>query len=305
MTTRKITLLSVFAFLLIVSILQGISGSISPVKTIKTDSDPDAISITKDGKTIEIVKKNNTWYVGEANYIANKSEVERMIKEIKEIKILDKIAKLGNEDTEEKYGLTANRSSTVRAFKGGKEIQSILVGKTSSTNSQTYCAVSGKKDICLVSGNIASTFGKSETDLRGKTVYAVEESEVTGASVKMGATSWTVSKAGKKDADWQISGVQGVELDQSETTKWIQNVAFMNISSWIDDGTALPANKLTSFTLLTSGDPVTVDIYEVKAGEDSKYYGTCSVTPHKFELTKAQTEKFTKTPESLNVKNKA
>ena len=91
MTTRKITLLAVFAFLLAVCIIQGITGAINPVKTIKTDAEPDAITISKDGKTVELTKNGFGWQVGSENYIANKSDVEKMIKEIQEVEILDKI----------------------------------------------------------------------------------------------------------------------------------------------------------------------------------------------------------------------
>ena len=306
MTTRKITLLAVFAFLLAVCIIQGITGAINPVKTIKTDAEPDAITITKDGKTVELTKNGFGWQVGSENYIANKSDVEKMIKEIQEIKILDKIARLGNAENDEKYNLSESRATFVRAFKDGKEIQSLMLGKTSPTGSQTYGSVSGKKDIFLFSGNLISTFDKTEESLRSKTVYSIEENMITGANVEMGAQNWTLTKEPGKSAKnsdaWKISGTSDFEVDSNEAKKWIQNVAFMNISSWIDDGTALPKEKLVSFKLFTTSETVSVEIYEQKNGDETKYYGTCSRTPHKFELTKTQTEKFTKNPETLKAK---
>lgn len=306
MTTRKITLLAVFAFLLVVCIVQGITGAINPVKTIKTDAEPDAITISKDGKTVELTKNGFGWQVGSENYIANKSDVEKMIKEIQEVKILDKIARLGNAENDEKYNLSESRATFVRAFKDGKEIQSLMLGKTSPTGSQIYGSVSGKKDIFLFSGNLISTFDKTEESLRSKTVYSIEENMITGATVEMGAQNWTLTKEpGKnaKDSDaWKISGTADFEIDSNEAKKWIQNVAFMNISSWIDDGTALPKEKLVSFKLFTTSETVSVEIYETKNGDETKYYGTCSRTPHKFELTKTQTEKFTKNPETLKAK---
>lgn len=306
MKTRKIALLAVFAFLLAVCIIQGITGAISPVKTIKTDAEPDAITITKDGKTIELTKNGFGWQVGSDNYIANKYDVEKMIKEIQEVKILDKIARLGNADNDEKYSLSESRATFVRAFKDGKEIQLLMLGKTSPTGSQTYGSVSGKKDIYLFSGNLISTFDKTEESLRSKTVYAIEENDITGASVDMGGKNWTLTKETGKNAkgydSWKISGTSDFEIDSAEAKKWIQNVAFMNITSWIDDGTALPKDKLVSFNLFTNSETVSVDIFEQKNGDETKYYGTCSRTPHKFELTKTQTEKFTKNPETLKAK---
>lgn len=304
-STRKIVLLAIFVFLLAVCIIQGIVGSINPVKTIKTNDEPNAITITKDEQTIELLKKNNTWLVGKDEYIANKSDVEKMIKEIQEIKILDKVARSGNAENDEKYNLTESKQTVVKAFKNGKEIQSFLLGKTSSTGSQTYACIANSKDIVLLSGNVLSAFNKDEESLRGKTVYAIEESEITGASVTSGAKSWTLTKNSEKSGknsgnSWSISGVPEFAVNAEEAQKWIRNVAFMNISGWISDDTALPAKKLTSFQLFTkSGKTVSVELYEKQEGENTKYIGTCSETSHKFELTKAQTDKFTKEPDSL------
>ncbi len=306
MTTRKITLLAVFTFLLAVCIIQGITGAINPVKTIKIDAEPDAITISKDGTTVELTKSAYGWQVGSDNYIANKSDVEKMVKEIQEVKILDKVARLGNNENDEKYNLSESRATFVRAFKGGKEIQTLMLGKTSPTGSQTYGSVSGKKDVFLFSGNLISTFDKTEESLRSKTVYSIEENMITGANVDMGKQNWTLEKDSEKNTknsdEWKISGTADFEVDPNEAKRWIQNVAYMNISSWIDDGTVLPKEKLVSFSLYTTSDTVYVEIYEQKNGDETKYYGTCNRTPHKFELTKAQTEKFTKNPETLKAK---
>lgn len=303
--TRKIVLLAIFVFLLAVCIFQGIVGSINPVKTIKTDSEIDAITISKDTNTIELIKKNNVWFVGKDNYIANKSDVERMIKEISEIKILDKVARLGNAENDEKYSLSEGKKTVVKAFKDGKEIQSVSLGKTSSTGSQTYAALANKKDIYLISGNVLSAFSKSEVDLRGKTVYSIEENEINSVNVTKGAKNWTLARSaekGKKDSDvWTISGIPEFTVDSEEAKKWIQNIAFLNISNWINDSTSLPANKIVSFKINTNSETVTVDIYEQNPGEEN-YIATCSRTTHKFELTKSQIDKFTKDPETLKAK---
>lgn len=306
MTTRKITLLAVFVFLLAVCIIQGIAGAINPVKIVKTSETPDTISITKDGNTFEITKNAYGWNVGKDNYIASKSDIERMVKEIQEVKILDKIARLGNAENDEKYSLSESKATVVRAYKGGKEIQTLMVGKTSATGSQTYGSVSGKKDILLLSGNLVSVFGKTEEELRTKTVYSIEENLINGASVTFGNEDWTltkdVDKENKNQTVWKLSGSADFETDFNEAKRWIQNVAYMNIDSWISDDTVFPKQKFATFKLFTSGETVLVEFYEKKDADKTKYIGICSRSPHKFELTKAQTEKFTKKAETLKVK---
>lgn len=308
MKTRKIVLLAVSAFLLCVCIAQGITGSISPVKTIKTDAEPDTITISNSNNSVTLTHKNNFWYVGNNNYIASDTEVDNMIKAVKEIKILDKIGKFGSA-LDERYNLTDEKATTVIATKDGKEIASLRIGKASATGSQTYACINGKTDILLLSGNLTSTFGKDEASLRSKTVYTVEEENVAAAEITMGTRTWGLENSAKKGekALWQITGNSPkVELDQDAAQAWIRNICFLNINSWIDDSTALPANKLTSFSLKTTGgETILVDIYEKKAGNDTQYIGTCSRTPHKFELTKYLTEKFTKQLDELKVKAEA
>ncbi|MBQ5999579.1 MAG: DUF4340 domain-containing protein [Treponema sp.] len=308
MKTRKIVLLAVSAFLLCVCIAQGITGSISPVKTIKTDAEPDTITISNSNNSVTLTHKNNFWYVGNNNYIASDTEVDNMIKAVKEIKILDKIGKFGSA-LDERYNLTDEKATTVIATKDGKEIASLRIGKASATGSQTYACINGKTDILLLSGNLTSTFGKDEASLRSKTVYTVEEENVAAAEITMGTRTWGLENSAKKGekALWQITGNSSkVELDQDAAQAWIRNICFLNINSWIDDSTALPANKLTSFSLKTTGgETILVDIYEKKAGNDTQYIGTCSRTPHKFELTKYLTEKFTKQLDELKVKAEA
>ncbi|MBQ1629670.1 MAG: DUF4340 domain-containing protein [Treponema sp.] len=308
MKTRKIILLSICAFLLCVCIAQGITGSISPVKTIKTDADPDTITISNSNSSVTLTHKNNYWYVGNNNYIATAAEVDNMLKAVKEIKVLDKIGKFGSA-LDERYNLTDEKATTVIATKDGKEVALLRIGKTSSTGSQTYACINGKTDILLLSGNLTSIFGKDEASLRSKTIYTIEEENVAAAEITMGTRTWGLENSAKKGekAVWQITGNSPkVDLDQEAAQAWIRNVCFLNINSWIEDNTDLPANKLTSFSLKTTGgETILVDIYEKKTGNDSQYIGTCSRTPHKFDLTKYLTEKFTKQLDELKTKAEA
>ncbi len=306
MTQRKIILIVVCALLACDCIIQGILANISPVKTIKTDLSPDTITIQSAAETTVLTAGANGWSINTDNYLATKSDVDAMLKALKEVKVLDKVGKIGNADYDARYNLTDEKAKTVTATKDGKQIAALRIGKASSTGSQTYATVNGAKDIVLVSGNLTSTFGKSAVELRAKTVYSIEENAVAAAQITMGAKTWglqNTAKAGDK-AVWALTGnVPAIELDQDAAQSWIRNVCFLNVNSWLDDSAALPPNKLTSFTLTTtSGETVFVDIYEKKAGDDTQYIGTCSRTPHKFDLTKYLTEKFTKDYEELKVK---
>lgn len=303
MTTRKIVLLAIFFALLAVCIVQGVLGSINPVKIIKTDATPDTITISTATEQTVLSLNNGSWFIGDDNYVATKTDVDSMIKAIKEIKVLDKVGRVGSAQ-DEKYNLTDEKARTVTAVKAGKEIAVIRIGKTTSTNAQTYACVNGKNDIYLLSGNLVSTFSKSAAELRSKTIYTVEENDFVSAQVTKGSRTWGIEKNPNDKNSWILTGAAPeMQLDQELARSWVQSICFMNINSWIDDGTPLPANKLTSFQMqIKSGATIVVDIYEQPAGDDTKYIGTCNLTPHKFDLTKYLTEKFAKDCTELQTK---
>ena len=297
MKTRKIILLAACAVLLCVCVVQGITGLKNPVKTFTLNDSPDKITISGDGLDVLLTLKVNTWYVGTDNFSVNKADADRIVNAVKEVKVLNSIGRTGNELLEERYGLGESKAIKVSAFKNGKELRTITVGKTSSTGAQSYIVFGGNKEIFLASSNLRSAFDKSADDLRSKNVYSVTKSDITAISVTSGDGTWGIERKIGEDnkIEWTANGIAaGTEIDTSKADSWLQQLSSLNVSSWLPNDTVFPSEKDVEVELTTAGEKVSVTLYKQGSGDDVKYFCTGSKSSHKFELTKSAAEKYLK-----------
>ncbi len=302
MKMRKTILLAACAALLAVCIVQAIMSLKPPVEELTLSESPDKITITGAGLDVLLTLEGNTWYVGSDNFSVSAADSGRILNAVKEIKVLDVIGKTGNEAMEERYELDAAKAITVTAFKADKTLRTITVGKTSSTGSQTYIALDGKKDILLAATNLRSAFDKSADDLRSKNVYSFSKNDITAVSVTQNGSAWGAERheGDGGAAEWSATGsAAGTELDKDKTDSWVQQLASLLVSSWLENSAELPAEKAAEAEILTAADKATVSLYRVEDGGDDSYYCTSNKTPHKFTLTKSAAEKFLKTADAL------
>ncbi|MGP1458094.1 MAG: DUF4340 domain-containing protein [Treponema sp.] len=296
MKTRKIILLAACAVLLGVIGVQTALGLKNPVKTFALGDAPDKITIRGDGLDILLTLENGVWYVGDDKFAVNAADADRIVNAVKEVKTLDAVGKLGSAPLEERYGLTGAKAIKVSAFKDGKEIRALTVGKTSSTGAQAYLTLEGKKDIFLASSNLRASFGKSSDELKSKNVYALPKSDITAVTVTVKGSTWGIAKMTGDDKDeWTATGVEeGSAVDKEKANAWAGQISSLNVSSWLPKGTALPADAAADIEIKTADDTVTLRLFRTEGAADETYYCTSNKTPHAFELTKNAAEKFFK-----------
>lgn len=302
MKPRKIVLLSLIGFLLIVCIIQAILGARNPVKTLKTDEGFDLITIQKNGETIELALDGSDWYVGKDDFKVNANDMTNIQNNLKEIKVLDTIGRLSSEEFNERYDLNDEKAIVVKASKGGKEIRSIRVGKASSTGSQTYITVGSSKEINLVSGNLNSVFNKSEDSLKSKSVYTITGSNVTAVSVTTTSEAWGANRTTDENGSvaWTFTGAaSSSESDSSKVNSWIGQIASLNANSWVSASKTLPSKKEVSVEIDSTEGKITVDVYSEKEDDKTKYYGVSNKTSHKFELSESTAKRFIKNYKDL------
>lgn len=300
MKTRKTVLLSCIGVLLVICIVQAIVLGRNPVKTIKTDETFDSITIEKSGEKIEFTLENNDWFVGNGNYKANQTDINNMTNNLKEIKILDKVARLSSDEANERYDLNEAKAIKVSASKDGNVVREITVGKASSTGSQTYVAIGSSKDINLVSGNLYSVFSKSEDSYRSKTVFEIKGTSVSSVKVSTKSENWSVVKANTEEIAWNLEGdASGKENDSSKVNSWIGQIVNCTASAWAVDSKALPSQKDAEVQIESTEGNITIDIYSEEVDDKTKYFATSNQTSHKFELSENSAKRYIKSYEDL------
>ncbi len=300
MKPRKIALLSAIAVLIVLLVAQILTPPRGSVREMKLSEAPDTIVITHGADSVTLALKDGSWVVGDAQYPADASTAQRIAASIEAIKVLDTVAKTGDDAVLARYGLDAANAITIKALKGGKELRTILVGKDAPTASQTYVTLQGGRDIYLASGTLRATFGVNVDELRSKVVYSVKYDDISKITVNSPAGSWTLEKTGSPAA-WALASDENqrsaeavsrtatakssaISIDPDKAAAWIKSLAELTADSWLADGASLPNVAPTTVTLGLGDHEVSVSIYPSGSGHDMKYLCTSSATPYKFVM---------------------
>ncbi|MGI5096947.1 DUF4340 domain-containing protein [Treponema socranskii] len=300
MSKRKIILLTACVLLFGIYIAQLASSLRSSVKNKTLGADPDKLTIENASAVIELAKSDDGWTVGERRYKADTNIVDALVNAVKNIRVLDTVAQAGNDTVDERYEIDKTNAIVVKAYKGNELVRTLTIGKASSTGSQSYLTLDGKKDICLVSGTLRDTFKKDVAALRSKVVYAVDTSDLTAVSESMGSTVLSIVKSGDPAA-WTATG-STVGVDAEKAANWAASLTRLNADSWLDDDFVLPAASESVTVITAGGKAITVSVYKEGDGDEAKYYGTCSETPYKFSLSRYSAGKYLKTAADISAK---
>lgn len=180
---RKLLLICSIVVLAIVYVLQLTLGGASAVRVVTVDVPIDAIEITlSSAGTIRLVRDVDAWFVSDTQNSAERKPadetvVSTLLAAISTVKTLGRVS--GNPESGA-FGL--DTPITVSAFSSGKKVRTIIVGNTSPTMMQTYCQLDSSNDVLLVSGNLRTTFDKSEESLLAPEPSAPENSPMDESS---------------------------------------------------------------------------------------------------------------------------
>ena len=300
MKARKIVLASGCLVLLIIAIIQAVTGRIDPVKILSVKEEIDEIVIERPEGNLNLKKSGEDWFIND-KYVANYNEIEGIADSFSEVKILGKVTKTDNEEVLSKYDLNKDKAYKVTVLHDGKKLASYSVGKSTSTDSQVYIMIGDSNEVSMAQGNLKDDCSKTINELRSKAVLQLQKDDMTSVTVKpVDGKAWTVTRSGEGNI-WNISGegTGGLELDSEITSNWFQGCATLAATDWLGDNEEIPAEKIIDVEIMT-GKKVTLSLYQGRDEEGTElYWGSSSETPYNFKLAKYSVQKYHKNPEDF------
>ncbi|MGN0739401.1 MAG: DUF4340 domain-containing protein [Treponema sp.] len=285
MSKRKIFLISAILILAVTYIFQLAFSAAGKIKEIKIKEIPDSILIENKKEKIELSKLDGSWFT-EDKLPVKTDAVNYIIDTVSNIKIIDTVSKSNSESELAKYGLT--EPVTVSSFFNKKQIQKILLGKTSTTGNQTYIKIDGKKEIYLAAGNLNSIFGVTQNELLDMTLYSVKENEVFKVQLLEGADNrniFTAEKSGEiANFNWKITKTDDADYDLSKFNpekfqSWINSLLELKAQDWIEDWqdfSSLEKNNSSTTLIINAADKeIKINIFD-NDEEESKAVCICS-----------------------------
>lgn len=288
--TRKAALCAAIAVLAAVYTLQLILGAPDTVKVESLAGTPDAIEITRPGMAaLRLTESGGKWLIGDKGYPADGARVEAMTKALGTIKILGRVS--GDAESGE-YGLGEAERLLVTAWKDGKKLRSLTVGKNAVTAQQSYVQLDDGSDVLLVSGALKGVFDRDTDSLRDKTIWTLTADALSRVSVS-GGKSWAIEKSGEPPV-WALAAGSSVtgELDAEKAVSWVSGLLSVKASGFVPGDGELPAATLGKVALTAGGKEYWIAVHE--KGEDNRYLCSSSESPYAFYLSAAAAEKFLK-----------
>ncbi len=288
--TRKAALCAAIAVLAAVYALQLVLGAPDTVKVESLAGTPDAIEITRPGMAaLRLTASGDKWLIGDKDYPADGARVEAMTKALGTIKILGRVS--GDAESGE-YGLGEAERLLVTAWKDGKKIRSLTVGKNAVTAQQSYVQLDDGSDVLLVSGALKGVFDRDADSLRDKTIWTLTADALSRVSVS-GGKSWAIEKSGEPPV-WGLAAGSSVtgELDAEKAASWVSGLLSVKASGFVPGDGDIPASTLGKTVLTAGGKEYWIAVHE--KGEDGRYLCSSSESPYAFYLSAASAEKFLK-----------
>ena len=134
---------------------------------MKTFVSGDISSINYSG--FELKRSGDDWLLP-SGYKIQKSAIDRITKELSDLKLIDMISKSKQYST---YGLDKSKNLTV--YNGDKELLNIEIGSTSNSGNYTYVKLPNRDEVYSVRGDLNRELSKSEEQLRNRVILSCDD----------------------------------------------------------------------------------------------------------------------------------
>ena len=303
--------------------LQLVFTGKSKQETLTLKESPDSLLITSPANgQIKLQKENDSWFIGEQKYPADSDVVQRLLDSIVNMKTLG-TASSSSQDEESRYGLVQGQAVEVEAYLENKLLRKIKIGKSTATGGQTYIQLDSKPQVYLLGESLDGLFTKSVDELRNKAVYDLGQGNIISVNLDDGSSELSLEKdfsavdssdgETESGVNWKLlssnSGVKQESLDKDKITAWVNGLAFLRVSKWMEDNYALPKELLPSNTIelkTADGKSVILQAYLTKAEEKTtdengeektvpaEYVFKASLSPYYFTLSASSQGKLLK-----------
>lgn len=280
----------------------------------------DDIMVTREKGPLHLYMKDSIWVIGDEAYPADKTKVENMEKEMRDLKITDLISR---SPYYEKYKLTEDKAVRVTVKKEGKIMRDILLGKISSTNRNTYIKFPDKNEIYLASGDITREFEKEVNELRDMDICEISSDSITsvelvykGSRLKFlketteekDTTAGTPDKVKEAEKDkqptkierWICKQYRNIPLDKNKVDPFIKSFCSVKADSYSDKKKGIMKGFICAVKSRVHDKDIEHKIH--KEDSDGKYFCTSTESPYVFMISEWKAKNFFKTIEDFKEK---
>ncbi len=278
----------------------------------------DRLVLVKDSNKIELDKKDDQWILEKSGYRADNTKAQKMVDALADLTLT---ALVSESSSYERYGLSANEKTLVKAYIDGKAVRQINVGKAAPTYQHTFVLLEGDPNVYHARGQIENTFDVTVDSLRDKTVFDIDKETIGAITFRKGEETLTLAKkeipAEKPEGDagpdsdktgetppptpeiqWQKPDGQAV--DKAKVEGLIGTIAKLNCDGFVNEKEDKELGQAAWTVTFNAGDKEYNLSAFAKASEDADQMpATASTVAYPFYLKKWRVDKFEKSIKEL------
>ena len=263
--------------------------------------------------TVELVKKDEKWFIEPKGYPADSIKVKNMANAIADLTLTALVSESGSY---ERYGLAEDKKIAVQAFDGSNAVRTLDIGETAPTSQHTFVLLAGDPNVYHARGQLKRTFEHTIDDLRDKTVFDLSRESVGEIGLQKGDRSIHLIKkeiakpaeeaqGNQKEKPAQAPKIewhdaQGQSVETSAVDRLLGSMARLNCDGYLED-TAKENLKDPQWavTLKDDQNEYTISVYAPENKDADKIPATASANPYPFVLNKSRVESLEKSIDKL------
>lgn len=285
----------------------------------------------KEGTPVELVKKDELWFIEPKGYKADNVKVKNMVNALADMTLTALVSEAKSYD---RYGLTPAEKIVVQAYSEGKLVRTIEIGKAAPTFQHTFVLIEGDPNVYHARGQIESKFDQTIENLRDKTIFDVNKDGITEIAFSKGGQSQTLVKKEiprepakeEKKAEGTETGQETPAVVEPPEIQWqkpdgevvskdvldrlIGSIAKLNCDGYLEDeDPAKLGDAVWTVTYKVGAEAYTLSGFAApdqesgdRKAEDEKPDNlpcSASTIPYPFYLSKWRVEKFEKSINEL------
>lgn len=267
----------------------------------------------KKNPTLELVKKDEHWFIEPKGYPADDAKIKNMVNTISNLELTALVSESGNYD---RYGLSPDQKVFVQAFSGGTAVRAFSIGKEAPTYRHTFVQMKGDPNVYHARGQLVHTFDQNISGLRDKSIFNVDKADITGVTLKKSGKELTLAKKevpakksapeAKKDAtskqapttEWQAA--DGRTVDQNGMDRLLGEIDHLDCDSFLqDDAKAKLSNAVWTITFKKGQQENSLSVYPKLEDKVERMPAMASTTQYAFLLNQTRINAIEKSMDDL------
>ena len=207
------------------------------------------LQIQRPGSTIELQKRDNTWYIEPKKYPADTGKVKDILDVIETLTLTVLVSESENYI---RYDLGGDKKIGVKAWAGNTLSREFDIGKTASTYQHTFIRLTGDPNVYHARGYFRSKFDKTVDDLRDLTVLSFKKEDIREIQIRKDKETMVISRkevpekednkqdkakpsspAEKKTVVWQTA--DGKPINQEKLTRLLASLSDYTCDKYIEN----------------------------------------------------------------------